>query len=147
MCRPVTECLCVCISANMHLCTQCVCVYVCMCVHTCLLMPRNAWALVSLHTRVHEQLVHVPVRAWGSVCVPSCVCSGALFPVVQQLSIWLLLTQLEEFQPSQGPGLDSPGKTVPSGRDGNVAFYGSVSRRHLPTCRHAQVHSCPLAGR
>lgn len=83
----------------------CISVYMYLCVHVCMCLCPSTPVSVSLCacTHVHacpcrlstSLCVHVPV------CAPTRVCLGALLPVVQQLSIWLLLTQLEEFQPSQ----------------------------------------------
>lgn len=124
-CAGLCVCACLCVCTHRRV---CLCVHVPVCIHTCLYM------LLSTPVSVYMHCVHACPRpcvcARGSVyvCVPTCVCLGALLPVVQEFSIRLLLTQSEEFQPSRGPGLGSPGKTVLSGRDGNVSFYGSGSR-------------------
>ena len=49
-----------------------------------------------------------------------------------------------EYVPGTRPG--QPWENGSSGRDGNVSFYGSLSRHCLQPCRAAQVHSCLLLG-
>lgn len=46
--------------------------------------------------------------------------------------------------PGTRPG--QPWENGSAGRDGNVSFYGSLSRHCLPTCCAVQVHSCLLPG-
>ena len=145
----VYVCVCVRISVcRAPVCTHrrvCLCVHVPVCIHTCLYTCLRTPVFVYVHC-VHAcprpcVCTWVCVCMCACVCVPTRVCLGALLPVVQQFSIRLLLTQSEEFQPSQGPGLGSPGKRVLSGRDGNVSFYGSGSR----CCRPAHPYRYILA--
>lgn len=126
------EGLCVCISIYVYRVCVCVCVpvharvrvCVCLCVH------------VPVCTRVHTLGC-----ACVSVCAHTCVFGGSA-------SCCLAAQLLTPSHTIRGipaiPATDSSGKTVPSGRDGNVSFYGSVSCCCLRTCQHVQVQSCPL---
>ena len=150
MCRPLCECLCLCV-----------------CTHSCarLRVRVPVCTLMALPVRpgasglcIHVYACPHAARPQPCVCACGCVCT-----------VWLCVrahtcvfgapasccSAVQHLTPPHtirgipaGPGTrpGQPWENGSAGRDGNVSFYGSLSRHCLPTCRAVQVHSCLLPG-
>lgn len=139
----------------------CVCTHrcACLCVHVpvCALMalhmcPGTSGLCIHVYACPHATCPQPCVCACGSVCtVRLCVrahtymfgASASCCSAVQHLTPPHTIRGIPAV-PGTRPG--QPWENGSSGRDGNVSFYGSLSRHCLQTCRAVQVHSCLLPG-
>lgn len=133
-----------------------VCVSMCTCAcvraHGSAHVPRHVW---SLHSCVCVSACNLSTTL--CVCMWVCVHSATVC-ACPHVYVWglcfLLFSRSASDSPSHNQRNSSRPRTRPgqpwengsSGRDGNVSFYGSLSRHCLQTCRAAQVHSCLLPG-
>lgn len=150
MCRPLCKCLYLCVCT--HRCA-CLCVHVPVCalmaLHMC---PGMSGLCIHVYACPHATCPQPCVCACGTVCtVRLCVrahtcmfgASASCCSAVQHLTPPHTIRGIPAV-PGTRPG--QPWENGSSGRDGNVSFYGSLSRHCLQTCRAAQVHSCLLPG-